>query len=319
MRDDAGILHWRDPADPLRRWHRAEPGTVLSGGQVIFNALEVEEQEAAVRSYYERKAAEEAQAKSRHARREEGAPLYLLERHTSSAQLGTYAARVQERDDAKEELGSFERVIPSTKRTRTLGWLDTETTGLGAGAQVIAVALLLSDEDGSNPREPYMTLVRLEAWATVDASALRINGLNPRSIEHKRAPLLRDVLQALAPRLEGVTIAGHNVGFDTRFLRSHYERESLEIPAALQAKAPSVDTQSLAKDLHKRGLLALPPSATSKKGGPSTSLDTLKSVFGIVGKHGAHTAHGDVGNTLRVYRELRRIDTRAALPLAAGG
>ena len=182
-------------------------------------------------------------------------------------------------------------------------WLDTETTGLVPGVhQVIELACLRTQRDGSGARDGWSTLVLLEPWATVDRRALAVSGLDPRSAAFRaQARPLPAVLEQLAARIEGAELAGHNVAFDRRMLAQHYEACGMAVPAPLREGAPVTDTQTLARAAKKRRSLD-----TS-----SVSLANVAAALKITAG-AAHRAAGDVGTALRVFRALKKLEAARA-------
>lgn len=215
----------------------------------------------------------------------------LAAREVELRELGTLAARVaaHEREPSLPLLEA-----PAPAPARDLVWCDTETSGSDAQAQVIEVATLRTDAEGARPRDPWSTLVRLEPGASCSPFALRVSGLDPKSPSFlAQAMPLREALLALAPRLEGAVLAGHNVTFDRRMLAQGFAAAGLPLPAALAPTAPLVDTLPLARAAKKAGRIT-----------GSTKLSSLSLELGFPRRGAAHRAAADTGAALRLYRWL---------------
>ncbi len=104
--------------------------------------------------------------------------------------------------------------------------IDFETTGLfpGHGDRVIEVAAVKIDPDGSIGDE-FVSLVNPER----DVSQTRIHGITASDVID--APKFSELIPNLVEYLDGsVSIAGHNVSFDYRFLLEEFSRASHNLP-----------------------------------------------------------------------------------------
>jgi DNA polymerase-3 subunit epsilon len=104
--------------------------------------------------------------------------------------------------------------------------IDFETTGLfpGHGDRVVEVAAVKIDPDGFI-REEFVTLVNPER----DVSQIRIHGITASDVID--APKFSELVPNLVEYLDGsVSIAGHNVSFDYRFLLEEFSRASYNLP-----------------------------------------------------------------------------------------
>jgi DNA polymerase-3 subunit epsilon len=104
--------------------------------------------------------------------------------------------------------------------------IDVETTGLfpGHGDRVIEIAAIRIDPDGSISRE-FVSLVNPER----DVSQSRIHGITATDVVD--APKFSELIPNLVEYLDGtVSIAGHNVSFDYRFLLEEFSRASHPLP-----------------------------------------------------------------------------------------
>ncbi len=103
-------------------------------------------------------------------------------------------------------------------------YLDTETTGLSADAEVIDIAVVAGDG-----RVLLDTLVRPSQLIPPEAS--RVNGIHDEDVAF--APHWRDVHAALEPLLEGRRVVVYNAAFDRRMLSQTCARHDLCIPGAI--------------------------------------------------------------------------------------
>lgn len=95
--------------------------------------------------------------------------------------------------------------------------VDVETTGVYNHDRVVEIAVVTLTTTGEITDE-WHTLVNPGR----DVGPTRLHGITPAMVEH--APCFDDVAGALALRLEGATLAGHNLPFDARMLGLEYER-----------------------------------------------------------------------------------------------
>ncbi|HYD60556.1 MAG TPA: 3'-5' exonuclease [Noviherbaspirillum sp.] len=102
-------------------------------------------------------------------------------------------------------------------------FLDTETTGLDEGAEIIEIAIL--DSAGAVLLE---SLVRPTIPIPADATA--IHGLTDADLE--AAPTWPAIAPVVAEILDRRLVVAHNAGFDSRMLRQTCRRFGLEAPAA---------------------------------------------------------------------------------------
>ena len=100
-------------------------------------------------------------------------------------------------------------------------YLDTETTGLGRGAEVVDIAVV-----GSDGRVLFETLVRPQAPIPSDASA--IHGIFDGDVAD--APSWADIHDALCRLLAGRPVVVYNASFDRRIVVQCGERHGLNVP-----------------------------------------------------------------------------------------
>ena len=126
-------------------------------------------------------------------------------------------------------------------RAAAFAVVDGETTGLEPGEdRVVEVAVVRTDAAGAVTHE----------WATaVDPGGpvrlTEVHGLTEELL--RGAPAFGEVAAALAARLTGAVIVGHNVAFDLAFLGAEYERAGAPMPAF-----PALCTRALAERLDRR-------------------------------------------------------------------
>jgi DNA polymerase-3 subunit epsilon len=124
------------------------------------------------------------------------------------------------------------------ERAAAYAVVDVETTGLDPEAdRVLEIAIVRTDATGRVTTEYASTLhpggpVRLT----------EIHGLTDQAV--LGAPAFPDVAAAVAARLTGAVVVGHNVGFDLAFLRAEYRRAGIAMPVF-----PALCTRMLAERL----------------------------------------------------------------------
>jgi DNA polymerase III subunit epsilon len=175
--------------------------------------------------------------------------------------------------------------------------VDVETTGLDPEQdRIVEVAVVRLSPAGVITGE-YVTLVRPDGPAgppEAAAVAAEIHGISDADLLH--APSFRRIAAALAGRLAGAVIAGHNVAFDLGFLAAEFGRVGVAMP-----ELPSVCTHSLAAALY-----------------PDMERHRLADCCAAAGitLDDAHTALGDARATARllsVYLATARARGAAAL------
>ncbi len=162
--------------------------------------------------------------------------------------------------------------------------VDVETTGFFPQHQdrILELAIVRTTAAGEI-RHEYATLVQSGG----PVGAAHIHHITPADLG--RAPTFAQVARAVAARLLGTVVVGHNVAFDLAFLQAEYERLGVQLPPM-----PTLCTKQLAKRLGRRLDSWRLADCCADAGVP---LD------------GAHTALGDARATaglLRVYLQLAR-------------
>jgi len=166
-----------------------------------------------------------------------------------------------------------------------IAFIDTETTGLVAGRhEVIEVAIITEHEDGTIERwESKVAPQRIE---DAHPRALEINGYTPAA--WKGAPDASEVASAVAKRLKGAVVCGHNVNFDIGFLTTMLSDAGINQELSHRGV---IDTITLAHEhLKPTGLR-------------SVSLVNCRRWLGW-SEEGAHTALADAEAARRLYHAL---------------
>ena len=96
--------------------------------------------------------------------------------------------------------------------------IDTETTGLGKSDRIVEIAAITIDPKTGEIIDEFETLVNPQR----DIGPTSIHGITPSMVE--AAPTFDEIATALARRLTGAILAGHNLSFDVRMLFQEYGR-----------------------------------------------------------------------------------------------
>ena len=96
--------------------------------------------------------------------------------------------------------------------------IDTETTGVGNSDRIVEIAAITINPLTGEIIDEYETLVNPER----DIGPTSIHGITPSMVE--AAPTFNEIATALARRLTGAVLAGHNLSFDVRMLSHEYGR-----------------------------------------------------------------------------------------------
>lgn len=105
---------------------------------------------------------------------------------------------------------------------RGIAVIDVETTGLGHSDRVVEIAIVTLDHTGE-VRETFETLINPHR----DVGPTSIHGLTASMLAD--APSFGEIAEAIAARLDGVIVAAHNIGFDTRMIGQEFRRTGIEI------------------------------------------------------------------------------------------
>jgi len=168
-------------------------------------------------------------------------------------------------------------------------FLDTETTGLDPSKdQIVSFALRTwSLLEGKGPEVAALVLPSVPVPPQVaainhyDEGAWRQLGAQPFCAVH--ADMIRELLQ------DKCIVAGSNPRFDVDFLRWEFWRIGCAFP---KISHRMIDTGAMSAPLLVIGHI---------KG---TGLDSLRDYFGINGNGHAHTASGDVLDSIEVFEAL---------------
>ena len=96
--------------------------------------------------------------------------------------------------------------------------VDTETTGLGKFDRIVEIAAITINPQTGEIIDEFETLVNPER----DIGPTSIHGITPSMVE--TAPTFAEIATALARRLTGAVLVGHNLAFDVRMLQQEYDR-----------------------------------------------------------------------------------------------
>lgn len=154
--------------------------------------------------------------------------------------------------------------------------IDTETTGLHRGKEIIDIGVLLV-RDGK-VTATYSQLIRPQTM--VSAGITSLTGITNEMLEH--APTASQVLPPLLDAIRHLPIMGHNIGFDLDIINSTAESlgvKPLEAPGI-------VDTMTIGRHVF--------PDASN------LTLETLLDLLGIEEKE-EHRALADARQTFHCY------------------
>jgi DNA polymerase III epsilon subunit family exonuclease len=159
--------------------------------------------------------------------------------------------------------------------SRTLAFLDTETTGLSAwfGDCICEIAILRCR--GDEMLDSFATLVNPDR--PISPGAARVNGLT--DAELAEAPSFAKIAPQVASLLDGAILVGHNLPFDLGFLSSEFHR--------------------LGRKFHPVEVIDTLLLARAHFSFPSTSLQAIADALQI-DRSGAHRALADVLTTQAV-------------------
>lgn len=171
-----------------------------------------------------------------------------------------------------------------------LAWVDVETTGLDPTRHELLEVCVIRTTAGLEELSCYSSLVLPE----------RLDQAEPRALELVRYSPVEWAASAVSPStaIRGVcltlydaTLAGHNVGFDRRFLQAAAERAGVAWP---RMDYHRLDTMALAWPLLAQGRVR------------SLSLQALADALEVPRQGPAHRAEADVRTAIAVARELLR-------------
>lgn len=101
--------------------------------------------------------------------------------------------------------------------------VDVETTGLGSHDKIVEIAVITLDPTTWETVDEYDTLINPER----DVGPTGIHGITASMVEI--APVFEEVIAAVARRLHSAILIAHNLAFDSRMLRSEFERSGVTI------------------------------------------------------------------------------------------
>ena len=163
--------------------------------------------------------------------------------------------------------------------SRTLAFLDVETTGLSAwfGDRICEIAILRCR--GDEMLDSFDTLVNPQRL--ISPGAARVNGLTDSELAG--TPTFAEIADQVTSRLEGAILVGHNLSFDLGFLSSELHRLGQPLPPV-----EGIDTLLLARAYFSFG---------------SNSLQSIAQALQIE-RPGAHRALADVLTTRAVLGQF---------------
>lgn len=125
-------------------------------------------------------------------------------------------------------------LYPATHKPKRYVALDLETTGLSAREHhIIEIGFVEYDGNGKEiGRWGQLVSPPAEAdgtFSTGDAIVRGVHGIEPKDVIGK--PKFAEVMEEVNRRLEGATIIGHNLGFDTKHLKASLRKYGGDNPA----------------------------------------------------------------------------------------
>jgi oligoribonuclease (3'-5' exoribonuclease) len=183
---------------------------------------------------------------------------------------------------------------PPEASEHDLVFLDLETSGRShRHCAILEIAAVRTDPTGARTLAEFACSVLPFPSAWLDPGAAAVNGIHNPHDPARGAVGLRVALERLAAWLPdgGHTLAGYNVDFDDRFLDAGFARAGIERPPRARRL---LDVMDHARELHGRGKI------------PNMKLSTVREYYGLSAA-GAHTAAGDIGDTVTIYRKWKGI------------
>lgn len=108
--------------------------------------------------------------------------------------------------------------------------VDIETSGLSTRRHRILQVAVVTVEDGRIVDE-WSSLVRLR-WRFQRVGPRKVHGIERATL--RGAPRQREVVTALAERLDGAVVTAHNIGFDWPFIVRAAQRAGVVLPPGPQ-------------------------------------------------------------------------------------
>lgn len=178
--------------------------------------------------------------------------------------------------------------------------VDLETTGLDPNSDsIIQIGACLLSRKVLREEQCMTTLV--QPTSPISRESQAIHGLTPEDLDN--APTLANAirkLEDLAPPSK-VFLCGHNISFDTAFLKAAYRQLDREYPYDYH----TVDLWSVANFVFSAN--GLNP--------PNYRLDTLAGLYNI-GRDRHHDALQDVQITAKVFKHLYQSAREAGVDLS---
>lgn len=173
--------------------------------------------------------------------------------------------------------------------------IDTETTGLSHNYnQILTVGMLLAEIDDSLDFITSRHIKIKHDNYLVSGIAMKINKIDLKE-HHKTAIDTKDACLEInnfikKNRIKDIPMIGHNIGFDMRFLRELFKRNSKEFPLDLEV----IDTRDLWINLKYKGIVS-----PYYKGNLRTIAEHFK-----VDYNKAHDAIEDCKITAQVFHKM---------------
>ena len=163
-----------------------------------------------------------------------------------------------------------------------LVFLDTETTGLNRWKHdIIQIALVIEEDGEITFKNEYK--FHPERPDNADPEALKVNGYTEEAWDgaYKWS---KEACERLASHIQDGVVIGHNVKFDTGFLRELFKRYNVKCRFP-----PEIDTRALAKILWGDDPLG------------SLSMDNIRKHLGL-SDVGSHTAMKDTEDCMFIFK-----------------
>jgi len=159
---------------------------------------------------------------------------------------------------------------------------DVEATGLDRKVNSI---VSLGAVDFEHPRNIFYRECRIFKGAKIDNAALRVNGFSIKEIKSLNKISLKQLMIEFirwAYKINDITIAGQNPGFDLGFIASSLERYGLEN----RFRHRTIDLHSECYDFHIRNKMRVP----LKNSCSAISLDYTLKLVGLMEEPRPHNA-----------------------------
>ena len=178
-----------------------------------------------------------------------------------------------------------------------LVFLDTETTGLKPWHHEVLEVAIVGPTSTKRPESwGWSSRVMPNRLETASSTALRINGLNPRTWINE--PLPAEIAIRVIQSLKGKIVVGHNVTFDLDFLRALCVEAGVAQNGTFESVfgiEGSIDTVPMVRRI------------LTPMGLQSPSMDKVRAFLGW-STEDAHTAMQDALDVRKLYYLLNNVD-----------